>query len=231
MAISYFISIINKISEEKKSLKSNGEYFNIFSVLDRTENEVKGHSAFIAYLLNPNADHGQGRRYLDLFLAMLYDETIKNNSTQFLQEYKNIEWHIKTEKCIYYPRLGRIDILISDHKERNIIIENKIYAPESGNQLNNYYDYSHNLNYKTLIIYLTPNGRPPDNIQNIPSENIISLSYSKHINNWMKLITPYLACSVAPVARQYMSTIKHLTSNRRDDLPMELSEYFDKNPK
>ena len=53
----------------------------------------------------------------------------------------------------------RIDLFISYKKDFAIIIENKIYAGEQDNQLDDYYQNKKKDNYKNLyMIFLTPSG-------------------------------------------------------------------------
>ena len=51
--------------------EKHGDRFNIFEILDRTTDEVKGHSAFLGELLDSNGTHGQGNLFLNAFLQLL----------------------------------------------------------------------------------------------------------------------------------------------------------------
>ena len=116
---------LEKASKEFDKWKESGKnYFNIFDALGVVHKE-NYHSAFIAYLLDPNSEHYQ-RVFTELFLAKLNkDKTIPskvfgNLSVEKLQS-------VKTEaptKQIKQNR--RIDILLQFDNFVNIIIENKI---------------------------------------------------------------------------------------------------------
>lgn len=214
---------------DNNRLKSAGEYVNMFETLDRTTDEVKGHSAFISYLLNPEGNHGQGRIYLDLFLEKIAG-VIKNKNmpAEILCDYKNVKWHIEKEKYIYYPKLGRIDILISDRKYRNIIIENKIYAAESEKQLDNYYDYSKRHNFETLLVYLTIFGDEPKHARPVTRENLIACSYSKEIKDWAESILSNSNGNLSHIVKQYLATIRLLT-NQRTKFAMKINDTIKNN--
>ena len=47
----------------RKQRRQQGADFNIWDILGRTTAEEKGHSSFLAALLNPDGPHGQGRLY------------------------------------------------------------------------------------------------------------------------------------------------------------------------
>jgi hypothetical protein len=51
--------VIVKI-EEVRSQGNKTRNFNIFEILDRARDEVKGHSKFLEVLLNPKGVHGLG---------------------------------------------------------------------------------------------------------------------------------------------------------------------------
>ena len=55
----------------EQAARRQGLKFNVFDILDRTRDEVKGHSAFLAELLNPRGSHGQGGQFLRLFIEQL----------------------------------------------------------------------------------------------------------------------------------------------------------------
>ena len=140
--------------------KLTGENFNVFSVLGLGSAE-NSHSLFIAELLNPQGSHGQQDLYLNLFFKPLVEYFNLINDHHI-----NTTAKITTEKYIGeinkdYDQGGRIDILIEypNHPEKNIIIENKIYAGDQHQQL---YRYANAPEYKDArIIYLTLGGTKP----------------------------------------------------------------------
>lgn len=148
------ISIIRKKYDEIAEI--TGENFNVFRVLGLTSNEVRTHSAFIAELLNPKGSHGCIDTFLKLFnerLRSSINEQIKESSENNNILLDRIDKFSSSDKCnafveYYIGQInedstigGRIDILLRDQNNLEIIIENKIYAYEQDNQLIRYYNY------------------------------------------------------------------------------------------
>lgn len=128
-------------------------------------------SAMLAYLLNPNQDHGLGDRFLNNFLELanqqsgIYTEIMKNESKKY-----------EIDLEVQYQNNGKrsdidvqIKVLDSSYNEiHRIIIENKIRSGASNPiQLKEYYsavledrqnDDSFDLQEENLsVIFLTPN--------------------------------------------------------------------------
>ncbi len=208
--ISHLVDVDKKLKEEKRV---RGEMFNIFSVLGLISDEVRLHSTFLATLLNPKADHGQGASFLKAFAERL-DFSFDSTSA-----------HVEVEKgigSVKDDRGGRIDIFISDG-QRCIIIENKIYAPDQPKQLTRYWNYARGQfgsgNY--CLVYLTLNGDEPskDSTAGLPTKKedepaeYICLSYKDDILPWLEQC---VALSVRqPLIRetlnQYIGVVRRLT--------------------
>ena len=129
----------NNAFEEKKSKGFN--YFNIFDALDISYKE-NYHSAFIAYLLNQNAEHFQSvfaQKFIDKIRKDFIDSTkIPKNSL----EVSNLE--VKTEAVTDKEKKNRrMDILLSFADSVYFIIENKIYAKDQNAQLYDYVENAH----------------------------------------------------------------------------------------
>ena len=160
--INDLLSEINSILKEddikKKESLGRGERFNIFSTLGVAHYEVT-HSAIIACFLNPKESHGQGDKFLRLFLDTIGDSIINNTS----------QATVYTE---YSTPDGRIDILIEDENHTHgIIIENKIYAEDQPEQLNRYDKFAqskyHNDNYSIYYLTLTGTDASEDSAKDI----------------------------------------------------------------
>lgn len=227
------------IAENAKRRKLTASGYNVFTVLDRLRDENKGHSAFIANLLDPMGSHSQGNVFLKMFLAELFPEK---------EFHFESDWYVKTEK--YAPtgaevensvHEGRIDIWIEGPKE-TIIIENKIDAGDQDKQLERYIKYAKGLtsNNSIYVIYLTPEGRSPSEYSlgsyyNADLEQEIAAyleaSYEEHIYDW---IDKCLKESTSlPVLRetlvQYKKTIRQITGKIEDEeLGMSLSNLLEK---
>jgi hypothetical protein len=179
------VSAINKKYEE--IAKITGEDFNIFYILHLQSDETRLHSRFIGELLNPKGLHGQGIKFLQLFLQSL-------NLNDYTEKgITNTE--IVIEECIGnipddYTKGGRIDIVIKPNQGNVIVIENKIYAIDQPMQLwryNNHYPSAH-------LLYLTLYGKDPEKNSIECGTKILQkeidfkcIAYNDHIIKWLEL--------------------------------------------
>ncbi len=60
-------SFLHRFEQEYHEIPGSQREVNIFEILGIVENEVK-HSAFVAWMLNPRASHGQGSLFLQQFV-------------------------------------------------------------------------------------------------------------------------------------------------------------------
>lgn len=201
------------IQKEKESVESakRGDYFNIFEILGVQTRETRLHSAFIAEFLNRNGSHGLGDQPLKLFLKQCseikIDEFDTENSSVFIEYYLG---KIDSENLSG----GRIDLLITDN-QKNIVIENKIYAIDQKNQLLRY-KHAENIN-QPLILYLTLDGHEASKeatgskMQN--GIDYYCLSYEKNIFSWLEQCKniPDISSTIKETIEQYLKLIKKLT--------------------
>ena len=192
-SLQFLIKQIEIIEYKYQKINENSiENFNIFSILRRENDEVNLHSRFIYELLNPKGLHNQR----DIFLKIFLDEM-------------NIEYNVNIFEV--YKEQYNIDILLKS-KNQVIIIENKIDTQDHSNQLNRYVDIIKKQGYnedEIKVIYLTLYGEEP----NESIEDIILLSYSQDIKNWITKCIEKVAQK--PTLRetliQYLNLINKLT--------------------
>lgn len=217
-----FQALFNQVSalneKYKKINELTGENFNVFRILKLESSEVRMHSAFIGELLDPTGSHGQG----DIFLKLFINQFKLNKNDYDIHSCKvTIEKHAgfinedRTEG-------GRIDIIISDKTNNEIIIENKIYTGDQTNQLVRYYNHSP----KADIIYLTLDGKEPskESKGDLLSEiHYKCYSYKIDIINW--LIECRKQVAILPIIResitQYINLIKYMTNQTINDTMKE----------
>lgn len=201
--------LASKAAVSREAVLSRGEAFNIFDILGVTYSELS-HSGFIASLLNPNGNHGQGPLFLDLFL-----QSVCASELDFLSRFKDGNIQVLTESVC--PE-GRIDILIKSGTDMGVIIENKIYAQDQHEQLIRYDRYSRKA-FKNgfLILYLTPDGSDasPDSAKGVDYKRI---SYAVTILEWIEECK--LKSIDKPLIRetlsQYSQILKSITSQNMD---------------
>lgn len=196
--------------------EASGDNYNLFRVIGLTSDEVKIHSAFLANILNPQANHGQKNVFLSLFTQEFnvtdFDcDSAKVTVEKYIGEKTEIDG-------------GRIDIDIVDKNGYHIIIENKIYAKDQDNQLIRYSRYGKHRCRKHILFYLTLNGDMPDEDISCKNENhsmalqegedFHLLSYNTDIIRWLELCReksvtkPLLRESIS----HYINLIKYLTN-------------------
>lgn len=199
-----------------------GEKFNIFNILNLSQDETKLHTPFIAELLNPKGSHGMKDAFLREFIKISDIDT----------ELDTKEATVETEYSIGYKNNdstegGRIDIFVYDNKKNAIIIENKIYAGDQKNQLLRYYNYAVKNKFKFNIIYLTLNGNAASekSLGNI-NFDYDCLSYNNDILSWLERCVQISACIplVREIIRQYIINIKDLLNIMDKDNLNELIE-------
>ena len=201
--------ILQKEKVKKDESLKRGERFNIFETLGVAHYEVT-HSTIIASFLDTKGKHGQGDKFLKLFLSAIVDKVGFNTENSI----------VTTE----YPfDNGRIDILIEDDQNKAIIIENKIYAGDQAEQLKRYRDFAAD-KYKNgfSLYYLTLDGHEasPNSAEGVDYQCI---SYERDILNWLEICLKESATT--PLIRetfiQYRNHIKQLTKQDMETINKE----------
>lgn len=147
------------------------EQFNIFEAIGMVKQETK-HSRFLAFLLDPNQNHGLG----DHFLKQL----LMNSLTAENAPFSLIDIDVTDfDHAIVLTEWRNIDIFIYDETAQvTITIENKVFSSEHSNQLGRYreivqHEYPH---YRHIFLFLTPEEIPPTGEEDL--QIYIPISYS-----------------------------------------------------
>jgi len=156
-------SILKTTAETKKHYnKWLATDFNVLSLIGIQE--VLS-TYFFAILLDPNGSHGQGDKFLRLFLSEL-ENTIKEqiHDQEKIILYLPEPQKTDTERLIrikkeFSTTEGQIDLFI-EWKEFVLAIENKFWAVDQKDQLIRYAKYLKDRK-RFLLIYLCPTGRKP----------------------------------------------------------------------
>ena len=156
--------LFTKISEISKRYEEiarvTGANFNIFKTLHVERYEVKTHSAFLSELLNAKGSHGQGGKYLDLFIQQFGVKDFDSKNSESIVEY-SIGQKFSEEQSEDEQSSGRIDILITDKDNNCIVIENKIDARDQGRQLIRYQKFIKEKQRKGYLFYLNLDSKEP----------------------------------------------------------------------
>lgn len=142
--------------------------FNAFESLGIVNNEIR-HSNVLAWLFNPNDNHGLD----DIFLKKFIQKIVYKNRQAFLNKNGKFDL-ISTSLMDYHDFIVRreyrnIDLLIYSEKNKFVlVIENKIRSKESEHQLNKYRKIVEDefKDYKKVYVFLTPEGEIPSDEEN-----------------------------------------------------------------
>ena len=212
--------LVDKFSKEGFDFRTPKKIYNpIEFFLNRVVQKEYAHSLFIAHLLNPLGEHGQGVAFLNSFIKLIQGKLPTESKSQF----QHIDWnktevftehYIKTEPTDYDDELkGRIDILLKCHDKNKecktcIIIENKLNGACYGkDQLTKYRKgIAQNINPKEiLVVCLQINDRPTDGADII----LTPLEIAQFIEN----TNPFEGKEVMPIIQSYTSYLKNLQMN------------------
>lgn len=175
--------------------------FNLFSVLRSSSDEVRLHSRFLAFLLDPKASHNQGAALLNLLLTRVGIQNFDSSNAIVEVEYKNI------------------DILIRNPSNQAVIIENKVYARDRDEQLWDYHQQMQGEGYRDIwTTYLTLDGAEPSQ-ESKKTLSVIPLSYEAEIISWLKDCIPLVAREpgVRESIFQYIELLQKLTSSDQSE--------------
>ncbi|MBO0492816.1 PD-(D/E)XK nuclease family protein [Pseudomonas sp. Marseille-Q1929] len=175
--------------------------FNLFSVLRSSSDEVRLHSRFLAFLLDPKASHNQGAALLNLLLTRVGVQNFDSSNAIVEVEYKNI------------------DILVRNPSNQAVIIENKVYARDRDEQLWDYHQKMLGEGYRDIwTTYLTLDGAEPsqESKKTLP---VILLSYEAEIISWLRDCIPLVAREpgVRESIFQYIELLQKLTSSDQSE--------------
>ena len=146
-------------NRELEKLEALLAQFNIFESLGAVRHELR-HSDFLAFLLDPNQNHGLG----DEFARRLLQGVLMSAGKQQLSV-TPIDLDVWDLSSLVVQREWQnIDILLLvETRKLAVIIENKIGSVEHSNQLQRYREtvLRQYPDWKLLSLYLTPDGDTP----------------------------------------------------------------------
>ena len=136
--------------------------FNLFDVLKVSRTEIR-HSNMLAWLMDPNENHGLG----DAFLKGILQRLMENDLDGKYDVFKILLSDMYSFSV--YREWKNIDILLVSSEEKILVaIENKISSHEHSNQLNRYREILETdfKDYKRVYVFLTPDGEEPSDVAN-----------------------------------------------------------------
>ena len=209
---------------EKNRLKTPGT-MNIAEIMNshRLENQ---HSNILSFLIDPKGKHNH-KEYGNSFLEMLKEKGLKLRGSTIV----SVEREDSTDE------FRRMDLFIKTGSDF-IILENKIYAGDQPNQINDYLSFveqqigsSENI----FVVYLTSFGREPSEVSITKGSlyalknscRYVSLSYSSDILNWLMALNTKNEEDVLKAGIiQYIDIVKAISNQRTEafDMSQEISK-------
>ena len=148
------------------------EEVDVFDVLGLDGSE-EFHSNYLAWLLDPKGSHGMGDHFLQGFLAA-------SGASGVISSSNRPSTTIRREKHVALDGgRGRLDIRILNENANFVCaVENKVWAPESGNQLAWYRKVlgRDHPDHRVHRVFLTPRGVMPDDPEE--REHWTTMSYT-----------------------------------------------------
>ena len=193
-----------------KQLDDWTDDFNLFDLLRITNIEIR-HSNILAWIFDPNENHGLGDSFIKYFITKVVskcDNTKYDNLFDLLlQDFYSYQ---------VYRESNYMDIVLDSREEKKaVIIENKIWSEESSGQLNKYLDKSkiEYKDYQVLYVFLTPNGREASD-----SDNWIEISYGEIIDSLERSIKGMnLRNEVRLVIHNYIDIVRKNIMKEKDE--------------
>jgi len=156
---------------------------NIFSILDISKMEIR-HSNFLAWILDPNENHGLNNSILVRLLRDIFSDDKVSDYTQFDIEFFNFNNVEIRREWKHIDILVLIDDVV-------VAIENKISSTDHTNQLERYEKITKEFfpDKEPIFVYLTPSGTEPNSE---PAKNVyINYSYLRIVDILTKVIEIY----------------------------------------
>lgn len=205
-----------------KQLDDHTDNFNLFDVLRITNVEIR-HSNFLAWIFDPNENHGLGDSFIKAFITKVVSKCNQSKYRTFdllLQDF--FSYQVFRE---YY----HMDIVLSSREEKKaVIIENKIWSGESTHQLNTYIESSKKELKdfdQILFVFLTPYGDEASN-----PDDWITFSYGEIIDTLQSTLKgKTLRAEVALVIQNYIDIVrKNIMKEKDEELVRICNEIYNK---
>jgi len=227
MSAKELLNLVGSITDKNKTIdRMTGKNFNIFNITNIYHDEVII-CRVIYDLLSPSGTHGQGNKFLKLFLKniLALDNPISEDELSSVKVFR--EYMIDNNR--------RIDLVIRT-KSHFIPIEVKIFAGDQESQCFDYYKRAIN----SPVFYLTRFGEEPSrysttdkNSNKDAFEDVKCLSFETDIIDWLedclKQQETIRISSIREIIIQFIEAIKKFTYNLGDKEMEEIKQLISKN--
>ena len=195
-------------NEDLERLETLIAEFNIFEAIGAVRQELR-HSELLAFLLDPNENHGLG----DSFLRRLLQRAVASEPSR--ASFSPVDLDVCELDDVEVRREWEsIDILIVDPRNKiAVIIENKIDAGEHSGQLRRYWSTTERSfqGYRLLGVYLTPDGEDPSDERYIAADYALIADLVKR---FLEARSSTMGPDVKTVLRHYEQMLRrHIVSD------------------
>lgn len=183
--------------------------FNIFEAIGAVRQELR-HSQLLAYLLDPAQNHG----LRDRFAKELLQGALSSADSAEARTIRAVDLELwDLQQMDVRREEHNIDILLCDEKNQLVVaIENKIDSSEHSDQLARYLNTLLNRypGWKTLGLYLTPDGELPSESAFLPAGYSLVASV---LENLVESLSPALTPDVRTLVNHYTQMLRrHIVS-------------------
>ena len=183
--------------------------FNIFEAIGMVQQEIR-HSTFLAFLLDPNQNHGMG----DAFLKRLLQKVLAGTQTAALPvSLIDLDIWSFDDSAVFCERHNIDILLLNETHKLAIILENKIYSGEHSDQLERYFQSVETQypEYRIFGIFLTPEGIQPTD------ERYLSASYkqvAEVAENFVERYASIMGAEIRSLMKHYAQMLRrHIVSD------------------
>ncbi len=205
-----FENLQNKLTEE----------VDFMSILNVSHKELQ-HSNILGWLFNPNENHGLGDYFIKAFIKRCfivnqYDTIGYNDKSLSIVQFDNLDFDDVTVKREY----KNIDILLSSEKSSFImVIENKIFSSEGGDQLTRYrngVEYEFKNNKHIIFVYLSLYEQ---SISEHEQENYLQITYDEIkliLLDILKSSRIQLKENIKFIIQQYLKSLQSIMNDNQE---------------
>ena len=219
--VDHLVDIAEK--QQRRLDKRLATGFNVFRLIEPDENKL---SDILANLLDPKGTHGQGDLFLRLFFKKLEFGAGAVSTENAVVQREALTHGISKS-------LRRIDVMVKAGVL--LAIENKLDSLEQQDQIKDYLEHLRKDagGRDSCLIYLTPNGRRPENLapdlfeQCQNSKTLCCWSYQKELRTWLEACRQ--ACEAQRICDFLEDFINYISSELKRDFANDQGEEFDGN--
>ena len=199
----FFDKLVSLLKEKRKINRYLASDFNVFDYIQPDELKL---SRIIADLLDPKGSHGQQRICLEAFVEAMIERTseeqpLRNTLTKLQKAVRDDECFVIAQTEVATRHGRRMDIVVNIGRENGIVIENKPWANDQKEQLEDYADEAaKRFPDCWVLIYLHGTGKAVDEytiskekLQELEADgNFFNTDYTDFLIGWLQICLKHM---------------------------------------